>query len=206
MAYYSSESEPQPAMKSLKKHAATFIDIFDSHHKELKPSVDNLQWRSNEIMALLILGVLITVVGLPGIITACIVVYSLKQAFLILAFLIYIALVILFIVFFQDSIDKFNSNIGKFRRAVFPLAVELGKLKLCCEYVEGSLAGGLEAVNLFNLEKRIEELLCKMERLMDTESLSINIVVTSYFCTPALPAIHVLHCEHRSGNICDNVT
>lgn len=183
MAQYSSESEILPTMKSLKKHAAAFIDIFDSRHGELKTCMNDFQFLSNKIRDFSILVLVTVVVTLAS---SKDVQYSSehtdnsKLASTVFTFLPCIASVIIIIFCFQYSIDLFNLNIGEFRRLLFSLIVELGKLKQHCEDVKGSLTSGLETENLLRLEKSIEELLCQMEKLMNTESLSINTVIPSF--------------------------
>lgn len=196
MGHSSSTSETRdelkPLMKSLSENAASFIDLYDSHRRRIKPRVENCQILSKEVTVsgsirsrvwfgiLYFMLLLYVLASSPGPIAFETFrplekqVESLLDMVGALSLLTVVPFILLIIYAFalthqnKSNVEWFNQCIREFRKSVFSLAVELGKLKQCCRELKQGLRSGLEKVNVQRLEESVEELLCQMENLTDS--------------------------------------
>lgn len=162
------------ALNPLSANANTFIQLFDHRHKMIQQSLTSARFKCNGVEQIKSLIGGIVFGGLLVFIVVCGSFIYFVQGNYLESFLIFclipvstIALVILFIVLYKQEIADMNSSMKDFRKTVFSLIIELGKLIQRCEDIRGSLSG-CDKDNLQRLETSVQELLTLMERLSET--------------------------------------
>lgn len=165
-------------MSLLSNNAANFIDLFDSRHHGLKTRVHYLQFRYSRLSTLFFFLIGSIIGGAFVFVTMCISIYQFIQKNYVDSLLMFcvaplfgIAFAIMSTFSCKEYLDQTNLCIRDFRKTVFFLVVELGKLKQRCEDLKGSVEVGQEKENLERLEESIEDLLCQLERLRDIVTL-----------------------------------
>ncbi|KAJ0068116.1 hypothetical protein NL108_016188 [Boleophthalmus pectinirostris] len=177
MGQSSPKSESQPLVNTLSENAEAFIRHFDSCYKNIQQCLHVCQLWSKRLERLrcYIVGYINGVLSLFIFsIIAAIIAIQLRVALPVQFGLL--ALPVMIVIYFiripyKSGVNEVNSKIREFRKSVFCLIIELGKLKQRCEDLTLSLELGVEKDNLKRLKESIDELLDQMENLTETVTL-----------------------------------